>query len=133
MAATVTAKSGHHIAYYRQQAAPRVERSPLSYYSAGARQGEAPGRWFGRALPALGLAEGQVVDMEDDGPYVQVYGQVNPLTGERLAGRRGRRTECEPRFWWGWRRRSRMRPGSGTGSWRGRPRTRRIVRRRTPT
>ena len=84
MAATVTARSGHHVAYYRQQAAPGGERSPLGYYSAGARQGEAPGRWFGCALPALGLAAGQVVDMEDDGPYIQVYGQVNPLTGERL-------------------------------------------------
>jgi hypothetical protein len=59
MAATVTAKSGHHIAYYRQQATAAAERSPLNYYSAGARQGEAPGRWFGRALPALGLHEGQ--------------------------------------------------------------------------
>ncbi len=74
MAATVTAKSGHHIAYYRQQATPGAERSPLSYYSAGARQGEAPGRWFGRALLALGLTAGQTVDMEDDGPYVKVYG-----------------------------------------------------------
>src|SRR5215472_1073160 len=64
MAATVTAKSGHHLEYYRQQAAP--------------------GRWFGRALPWLGLAAGQAVDMEDNGPYVQVYRQVNPLTGERL-------------------------------------------------
>src|SRR5215472_9038906 len=63
MAATVTAKSGHHLEYYRQQAAP--------------------GRWFGRALPWLGLAAGQAVDMEDNGPYVQVYRQVNPLTGER--------------------------------------------------
>lgn len=92
MAATVTAKSGHHIAYYRQQAAPGGERSPLTYYSAGARQGEAPGRWFGRALPSLGLAEGQVVDMEDNGPYEQVYGQINPLTGERL-GRAPRTAE----------------------------------------
>ena len=38
--------------------------------------------WFGRALPALGLHEGQVVDLQDDGPYVQVYSQINPLTGE---------------------------------------------------
>ncbi len=82
MAATVTAKSGHHLEYYRQQAAPGEERSPLSYYSAGARQGEAPGRWFGRALPALGLAEGRAVDTEADGPYTQVYQQINPLTGE---------------------------------------------------
>src|SRR5215469_428377 len=84
MAATVTAKSGHHLEYYRQQAAPGQERSPLSYYSAGARQGEAPGRWFGQALPWLGLAAGQAVDMEDNGPYTQVYRQVNPLTGEQL-------------------------------------------------
>ena len=85
MAATVTAKSGHHIAYYRQQAAAGNERSPLSYYSAGAKQGGAEGRWFGRALPALGLHEGQAVDMEDNGPYTQVYNQANPLTGERLS------------------------------------------------
>ena len=85
MAATVTAKSGHHIAYYRQQAAAGNERSPLSYYSAGAKQGGAEGRWFGRALPALGLHEGQAVDMEDNGPYTQVYNQTNPLTGERLS------------------------------------------------
>src|SRR5712691_4701567 len=84
MAAKVTAKSGHHVNYYRQLAAPGGERSPLSYYSAGTRQGEAPGRWFGKALPALGLTAGEVVDMEDDGPYTQVYEQVNPLTGERL-------------------------------------------------
>jgi conjugative relaxase-like TrwC/TraI family protein len=92
MAATVTAKSGHHLEYYRQQAAPGGERSPLGYYSAGARQGEAPGRWFGRALPALGLVEGQAVDTEPDGPYTQVYGQVNPLTGEQL-GRAPRTAE----------------------------------------
>src|SRR5579863_4299603 len=84
MAATVTAKSGHHINYYRQQAAPGSERSPLGYYSAGAKQGEAPGLWFGRALPALGLHEGQTVDLQDNGPYVQVYSQINPLTGERM-------------------------------------------------
>jgi hypothetical protein len=58
--------------------------SPLGYYSAGARQREAPGRWFGQALPWLGLAAGQAVDTEADGPYTQVYGQINPLTGEHL-------------------------------------------------
>src|SRR5690349_14425889 len=84
MAATVTAKSGHRLDYYRQQAAPDGERSPLGYYSAGARQGEAAGRWFGRALPWLGLAAGQAVDMEENGPYTQVYGQINPVTGGQL-------------------------------------------------
>src|SRR5438552_14323709 len=84
MAATVTAKSGHQLEYYRLQAAPGAERSPLGYYSAGARQGEAPGQWFGQALPWLGLAAGQAVDMEPDGPYTQVYQQVNTLTGEQL-------------------------------------------------
>ena len=49
MAATVTAKSGHQLEYYRQQAAPAGERSPLSYYSAGARQGE-PARAGWRAI-----------------------------------------------------------------------------------
>src|SRR5260370_9886364 len=84
MAATGTAKSGHRLEYYRREVAPGAEGSWLGYYSAGARQGEAPGRWFGRALPWLGLAAGQAVDMEPDGPYTQVYQQVNPLTPEQL-------------------------------------------------
>ena len=60
--------------------APAGERSPLGY-SANTRQCAALGRGFSRALPALGLAAGQVVDMEADGPYVQVSGQVNRTDG----------------------------------------------------
>jgi hypothetical protein len=93
MGGQVTARSGFHPDYPRMQATAAASRSPLGYYAAAAAKGEPEGRWFGAALPELGLAEGEAVDMLELGPdapegemsaYVAVYGQVNPRTGERI-------------------------------------------------
>jgi hypothetical protein len=87
MGATVTARSGYNADYPRMQVAASAERSPLGYYSAAAQKGEPEGRWFGAALPELGLAEGQAVDQltgEEGSAYLAVYSQVNPATGEHL-------------------------------------------------
>ena len=62
MGATVTAVSGYNPDYPRMQASAESERSPLGYYANAAQKGEPEGRWFGGALPELGLAEGQAVD-----------------------------------------------------------------------
>ena len=87
MGATVTAVSGYNPDYPRMQASAESERSPLGYYANAAQKGEPEGRWFGGALPELGLAEGQAVDQltaEEGSAYLAVYGQINPSTGERL-------------------------------------------------
>src|SRR6266851_3527185 len=82
MAVVVTAKSGYDIAYPVRSLGKEKERG---YYADAARLGEAPGRWFGRGVKALGLAEGQVIftDAEID-TYLEVYSQVHPATGEKL-------------------------------------------------
>ena len=54
MGAFVGAVSGYSAAYYAAQAGAAPEREPAgSYYVK-----EAPGRWFGRGLQALGLVQG---------------------------------------------------------------------------
>lgn len=90
MAVVVTAKSGFDLGYAVRQATAVPEKSPLGYYANAAQAGEAPGRWFGAGLQALGLRQGQLVaaDAETgEGAYFAVYQQVHPVTGERL-GRR---------------------------------------------
>jgi hypothetical protein len=54
MAVVVTAKSGYDIAYPVRSLGKEKERG---YYAEAARLGEAPGRWFGRGVEVLGLAE----------------------------------------------------------------------------
>ena len=87
MGATVTAVSGYNPDYPRMQASAESQRSPLGYYANAAQKGEPEGRWFGGALPELGLADGQAVDQltrEEGSAYRAFYDQVNPATGERL-------------------------------------------------
>ena len=62
MGVFVGAVSGYSAAYYAAQAGAAPEREAAgSYYVK-----EGPGRWFGRGLDALGLHEGQIVDIELD-------------------------------------------------------------------
>src|SRR5258708_32478360 len=75
----VSARSGYDPAYYPR--ARGVERSAGGYYINPAQKGEAAGRWFGRGAEALGFRDAQEV-AED--PYLQVYAQVDPRTGEKL-------------------------------------------------
>ena len=82
MAVVVTAKSGYDIAYPVRSMGKEKERG---YYAEAARLGEAPGRWFGRGVEALGLAEGQTIYTDAEiNTYLKVYSQVHPMTGERL-------------------------------------------------
>jgi hypothetical protein len=57
------------------------ERTAGGYYINAAQAGEAPGRWFGKGAEALGFAEGQMVEAA---PFLTVYQQVHPATGERM-------------------------------------------------
>jgi hypothetical protein len=75
----VSARSGYDARYYPQRA--KGEVSPGGYYIGPAQQGEDPGRWFGMGAEALGFADGQLVEEE---PYLKVYAQVDPRTGEKL-------------------------------------------------
>src|SRR5215472_4319194 len=75
----VSARSGYDPAYYSRDRG--AERSAGGYYISPAQQGEAAGRWFGRGAEALGFRDGQEV-AED--PYLKVYAQVDPRTGEKL-------------------------------------------------
>jgi TrwC relaxase len=75
----VSARSGYDPAYYSRDRG--AERSAAGYYISPAQQGEAAGRWFGRGAEALGFRDGQEV-AED--PYLKVYAQVDPRTGEKL-------------------------------------------------
>ena len=75
----VTARSGYDPAYYLGRA--QGERSAGGYYISPAQHGEAPGRWFGKGAEELGFRDGQQVEEE---PYLQVYAQVDPRTGEKL-------------------------------------------------
>jgi hypothetical protein len=83
MAVRVSAESGFDAAYMLKGQAERTapERTPGGYYINAAQAGEAPGRWFGKGAAALGFAEGQVVEAT---PFLAVYRQVHPVTGERM-------------------------------------------------
>lgn len=96
MGAFVGAVSGYSARYYAAQAGAAPDREAAgSYYVK-----EAPGRWFGRGLDALGLHEGQAVDIELDadgkltetGAFFDLYEyQRHPVTGEILGRRPNRR------------------------------------------
>jgi conjugative relaxase-like TrwC/TraI family protein len=77
----VTPRSGYDPEYYLERA--QGERSAGGYYISPAQHGEAAGRWFGRGAEHLGFREGQQVTEE---PYLKVYAQVDPRTGEKLGG-----------------------------------------------
>jgi TrwC relaxase len=66
---------GLHLAVMREDR----DRTAGGYYLNASLQGEAPGRWFGRGVQALGLA-GEVQRCA----YDDVYGQHDPRTGARL-------------------------------------------------
>jgi TrwC relaxase len=121
VAVRVSAESGFDPGYMLKGQAEGAarERTAGGYYI-NAAAGEAPGRWFGRGAAALGFAEGQVVEAA---PFLAVYRQVHPVTGERLGRAPGgyatakdilaRLLEAEPhatsgrRWSWSGRRRSR--------------------------
>jgi hypothetical protein len=92
VAVRVSAESGFNPGYMlkgqAEQAAP--EQTAGGYYINAAQAGEAPGRWFGRGAEALGFAGGQVVEAA---PFLAVYAQVHPVTGERPRTRRIRENE----------------------------------------
>ena len=73
----VTPRSGFDLEYYLNRATG--EKTPGGYYLNAAQQGEPPGRWFGPGAEALGFTDGQQVERD---PYLAVYQQVNPRTGE---------------------------------------------------
>jgi hypothetical protein len=83
VAVRVSAESGFDPGYMLKGQAERAagERMAGGYYINAAQAGEAPGRWFGRGAEALGFAAGQVVE---EAPFLAVYVQVHPVTGERL-------------------------------------------------
>jgi len=83
MTARVSAESGFDAAYILKRQAERTapERTAGGYYINAVQTGEAPGRWFGKGAEALGFAEGQVVDAV---PFLAVYRQVHPVTGQRM-------------------------------------------------
>ena len=83
MAVRVSAESGFDPGYMLKGQAEQAagERTAGGYYINAAQAGEAPGRWFGRGAEALGFAEGQVVEAA---PFLTVYQQVHPVTGERM-------------------------------------------------
>src|SRR5215470_12267512 len=74
----VTPRSGYDLEYYLNRAG---EKTTGGYYLNAAQQGEPPGRWFGRGAKALGFADGQLVERD---PYLAVYQQTDPVTGEKL-------------------------------------------------
>ena len=82
MAVVVTAKSGYDLGYVWRGLQGQPERTAGGYYLNASLQGEAPGRWHGRGAAALGLT-GEVCRE----PYMAVYAQRHPATGEQL-GRR---------------------------------------------
>ena len=79
MAVVVTAKSGYDLGYVWRGLQGQPERTAGGYYLNASLQGEAPGRWHGRGATALGLA-GEV----GREPYMAVYAQRHPATGEQL-------------------------------------------------
>ena len=78
MSTRVSAESGFDPAYMLKG---QAEKTAGGYYISAAQAGEAPGRWFGKGAEALGFATGQEVEAE---PFLKVYRQVNPLTGEKM-------------------------------------------------
>lgn len=86
MAVVVTAVGGFDLGYVWHGQGAEPEKSAGGYYMNAAQAGEAPGRWFGPATAALGLADGQMVDREE---YDAVYRQIHPQTGEKLGRARG--------------------------------------------
>jgi len=83
MAVRVSAGSGFDPGYMLKGQAEQAaaERTAGGYYINAAQAGEAPGRWFGKGAEALGFAGGQVVEAA---PFLAVYQQVHPVTGERM-------------------------------------------------
>jgi hypothetical protein len=83
VAVRVSAESGFDPGYMLKGQADQAagERTAGGYYINAAQAGEAPGRWFGRGAEALGFGEGQVVEAI---PFLAVYQQVHPVTGERM-------------------------------------------------
>jgi len=83
VAVRVSAESGFDPGYMLKGQAEQAagERTAGGYYINAAQAGEAPGRWFGKGAEALGFAEGQVVEAA---PFLAVYQQVHPVTGERM-------------------------------------------------
>ena len=83
MAVRVSAESGFNPGYMLKGQAEQAaaEQTPGGYYINAAQAGEAPGRWFGRGAEALGFTGGQVVEAA---PFLAVYQQVHPVTGERM-------------------------------------------------
>jgi AAA domain/TrwC relaxase len=83
VAVRVSAESGFDPGYMLKGQAEQAagERTAGGYYINAALAGEAPGRWFGRGAEALGFGGGQVVEAA---PFLAVYRQVHPVTGERL-------------------------------------------------
>src|SRR6516225_1268148 len=84
MAVRVSAESGFNPGYVLKG---QAEQGPLEEIAGGYYLNEAPGRWFGRGAEALGFADGQVVEAA---PFLAVYEQVHPVTGERLGRAPGR-------------------------------------------
>jgi conjugative relaxase-like TrwC/TraI family protein len=74
----VTPRSGYDLEYYLNRAG---EKTAGGYYLNAAQEGEPPGRWFGQGAEALGFADGQQVERD---PYLAVYQQTDPVTGEKL-------------------------------------------------
>ena len=83
MAVRVSAESGFDPGYMLKGQAKQAaaERTAGGYYINAAQAGEAPGRWFGKGAEALGFTGGQVVEAA---PFLAVYQQVHPVTGERM-------------------------------------------------
>ena len=88
MAVRVSAESGFNPGYMLKGQAEQAaaERAAGGYYINAAQAGEAPGRWFGKGAEVLGFTAGQVVE---EVPFLAVYQQVHPVTGERLGRRPG--------------------------------------------
>jgi AAA domain/TrwC relaxase len=75
----VTPRAGYDPRYYPGRAVE--EKAPGGYYLNGAIKGEVAGRWTGRGAQALGFEHWQKVESD---PYLKVYQQIDPVTGEKL-------------------------------------------------
>ena len=74
----VTPRAGFDPRYYDRH---DPEKAPGGYYLNAAIKGEVAGRWLGRGAAALGFEHWQKVESD---PYLKVYEQVDPRTGEKL-------------------------------------------------
>jgi hypothetical protein len=83
VAVRVSAESGFDPGYMLKGQAEQAagERTAGGYYINAAQAGEAPGRWFGKGAEALGFVAGQMVEAA---PFLVVYAQVHPVTGEPM-------------------------------------------------